>query len=110
MSRHAPNWAIASIFGLTLLTPSVLPQEEAATSDAKQHAMLKLAQEVRKQIVTQPQYGVFDSIHFAIEGNTVILRGKASRPTLKSSVENSVRRIEGVNNVKNEIEVLPGIS
>ena len=67
MSRHAPNWVIASIFGLVLLTPSVRPQQEAATSDAKQQAMLKLAQEVRKQIVTQPQYGVFDSIHFAIE-------------------------------------------
>ena len=107
MSRHAPNWVIASILGLFLLAPSVLPQEEAATPDAKQQAMLKLAQEVRKQIVTQPQYGVFDSLHFAIEGSTVILRGKVSRPTLKSSVENSVRRIEGVNNVKNEIEVLP---
>src|SRR5215471_6781271 len=69
--------------------------------------MLKLAQEVRKQIVRQPQYGVFDSLHFAIEGSSVILRGKASRPTLKSSVENSVKKIEGVNNVTNEIEVLP---
>ena len=107
MSRHAPNWVIASIFGLVLLTPSVLPQEEVATPDARQQAMLKLAQEVRKQIVTQPLYGVFDSLHFAIEGSTVILRGKVSRPALKSSVENSVRRIEGVNNVKNEIEVLP---
>jgi hypothetical protein len=97
---------IAGILGLFLLAPSVLPQEEAATPDAKQQAMLKLAQEVRKQIVTQPQYGVFDSLHFAIEGSTVILRGKVSRPTLKSSVENSVR-IEGVNNVKNQIEVLP---
>jgi len=107
VSRHAPNWVITSILGLFLLAPSVLPQEEAATPDAKQQAMLKLAQEVRKQIVTQPQYGVFDSLHFAIEGSTVILRGKVSRPTLKSSVENAVRRIEGVNNVKNEIEVLP---
>ena len=107
MSRHAPNWVIASISGLVLLTPSVLPQEEAATSDAKQQAILRLAQEVRKQIVMQPQYGVFDSLHFAIQGDTVILRGKASRPTLKSGVENSVKRIEGVNNVTNEIEVLP---
>ena len=108
MSHHAaPNWVIASIFGLVLLTPSVLPQEETATSGTKQQATLKLAQEVRKQIVTQPQYGVFDSLHFALEGNTVILRGKASRPTLKSSVENSVKKIEAVNNVRNEIEVLP---
>jgi osmotically-inducible protein OsmY len=77
------------------------------TSDAQQQATLKLAQRVRREIVMQPQYGVFDYIHFAIQGDTVILRGKASRPTLKSGIENSVKRIEGVNNVKNEIEVLP---
>ena len=107
MSRHAPNWVIVSISALVLLTPSLLPQEEAVTPDAKQQATLKLAQAVRKEIVMQPLYGVFDYIHFAIQGDTVILRGKASRPTLKSSIENSVKRIEGVNNVKNEIEVLP---
>src|SRR5215470_6627222 len=98
---------IASISALVLLTPSVLPQEQAVTPDAKQQANLKLAQEVRRQIVMQPLFGVFDYIHFAVQGDTVILRGKASRPTLKSSVENSVKRIEGVNHVKNEIEVLP---
>ena len=107
MSRHAPNWVFVSISALVLLTPSLLPQEEAVTPDAKQQATLKLAQAVRKEIVMQPLYGVFDYIHFAIQGDTVILRGKASRPTLKSSIENSVKRIEGVNNVKNEIEVLP---
>ena len=107
MSRHAPNWVIVSISALVLLTPSLLPQEEAVTPDAKQQATLKLAQAVRKEIVMQPQYGVFDYIHFAIQGDTVILRGKASRPTLKSGIENSVKRIEGVSNVKNEIEVLP---
>lgn len=107
MSRHAPNWVIAAISGLVLLTSSALPQEEAATPAAKQQATLKLAEQVRKQIVTQPQYGVFDFLHFAMQGETVILRGKASRPTLKSSVENAVKKIEGVNNVTNEIEVLP---
>lgn len=105
MSRHPSSWVIA-IAGLFLLMPSVLPQETEAP-DAKQQAISKLAQEVRKQIVTQPQYGVFDSIHFAIEGDTVILRGYASRPTLKSGIENSVKRIEGVNKVTNDIEVLP---
>jgi hyperosmotically inducible protein len=107
VSRHAPNWVIVSISALVLLTPYLLPQEEAVTPDAKQQATLKLAQAVRREIVMQPLYGVFDYIHFAIQGDTVILRGKASRPTLKSSIENSVKRIEGVNNVKNEIEVLP---
>ena len=108
MAHHSSNWMIATISALLLLAPSVQSQqEEAATPDAKQQATLKLAQEVRKQIVMQPQYGVFDNIHFAIQGNTVILRGSASRPTLKSGIENSVKRIESVDKVTNEIEVLP---
>jgi hyperosmotically inducible periplasmic protein len=107
MSCHGPNWMFAGIFGLVLLTPSVLPQEEAVAPDAKQQATLKLAEQVRKQIVMQPQYSVFDYLHFAIKGDTVILRGKVSRPTLKSGVENAVKKIEGVTQVINEIEVLP---
>ena len=54
-----------------------------------------------------PLYGVFDDIHFGIKGRSVILRGEASRPTLKSSAENVVKKIEGVETVDNEIEVLP---
>jgi len=107
MNRHTPNLVIASFLGLVLLSPSVLAQEQSATPDAKQQANVKLAEEVRKQIVMNPLYGVFDHIHFAVKGDTVILRGRASRPTLKSTIENTVKRIEGVNNVKNEIEVLP---
>jgi osmotically-inducible protein OsmY len=70
--------------------------------------MTKLAEAVRKAIVTNTQYGVFDSIHFAIKGgNTVILRGEASRPILKSSLENTIKKIPGVASVQNEIQVLP---
>ncbi len=107
MSHCAPNWIIASIIGLVLLAPSALSQQQAM-SDAQQQAVLKIAKEVRHQIVSQPRYGVFDSINFGIQGtDTVILRGYASRPVLKSDIENAVKRIEGVKNLKNEIEVLP---
>ena len=107
MSHRVSNCVCAGIFSLALFTPSVLARQEATSLDAKQQATLKLAREVRKQIVTVPQYGVFDSIHFALKGNTVILRGEASRPTLKSAVENAVKRIEGVESVDNQIQVLP---
>jgi osmotically-inducible protein OsmY len=107
MSYRVPMWVIAS-FSLVLLVPSVRSQEPGASPNANQQAILKLAEEVRKEIVRQPRYGVFDNVHFAIQGgDTVILRGYASRPVLKSDIENSVKRIEGVKNVKNEIEVLP---
>src|SRR5437763_16087528 len=107
MNHHARNSICAGIFSLVLFTPLVLARQEATSLDAKQQATLKLAREVRKQIVTVPQYGVFDSIHFALKGNTVILRGEASRPILKSAVENAVKRIEGVESVENQIQVLP---
>jgi osmotically-inducible protein OsmY len=108
VNHRAFTTAIAGIFSFVLLAPSALPQDQGASSDANQQAVLKMAQEIRNQIVTLPQYGVFDNIHFAIQGgDTVILRGQASRPTLKSGIENSVKKIDGVKHVTNEIEVLP---
>jgi hyperosmotically inducible periplasmic protein len=108
MSYRPHAWAIAGISSLALLAASVLAQQQGAMSDAQQQAVLRIAKEVRKQILTQPLYGVFDNIHFAIKGaDTVILRGQASRPILKSTIENSVKKIEGVQTVTNEIEVLP---
>ena len=96
-----------SILGLVIQIPSASAQQTPAPSDAQQQALVKLAEAVRKQIVTNTQYGVFDFIHFAIKGDTVILRGQASRPGLKSGLESSIKRINGVKTVQNEIEVLP---
>jgi len=41
------------------------------------------------------------------EGDKVTLLGEVTRPTLKSDAEASVKSIEGVASVKNNIEVLP---
>ncbi|HXE15450.1 MAG TPA: BON domain-containing protein [Bryobacteraceae bacterium] len=81
--------------------------EQKSAGGLSQDEVLRIAKEVQKQIGTLPLYGVFDDIHFGIKGRSVILRGEASRPTLKSSAENVVKKIEGVETVDNEIEVLP---
>lgn len=108
MRLHMRVCIALSILGLVMQVPPALAQQSAAPSDAQQQSIVKLAEAVRKQVVTNPQYGVFDSIHFAIKGgNTVILKGWASRPILKSGLENSIKRIAGVKSVVNEIEVLP---
>ena len=67
----------------------------------------RIAKEVRHQLVMLPYYGIFDDLAFRVEGNTVTLLGQVSRPTLKSDAENVVKRIEGVGQVINNIEVLP---
>jgi len=67
----------------------------------------RMARAIQKEIVTLPTYGVFDDIRFSIKDGTVTLKGLASRPTLKSSAENVAKKVEGVQKVVNNIEVLP---
>jgi hyperosmotically inducible protein len=69
--------------------------------------MSKLAQEVRHQLVMLPYYTIFDDLAFRVDGSTVTLLGAVTRPTLKSDAENVVKRVEGVTQVNNQIEVLP---
>jgi hyperosmotically inducible protein len=63
--------------------------------------------QVRHELVMLPYYGVFDNLAYRVDGSTVTLLGQVTRPTLKSSAENVVKDIEGVERVENKIEVLP---
>ena len=55
-----------------------------------------------------PYYGVFDDLSYKVDTDgTVTLSGVVVRPTLKSDAEGTVKRIEGVTKVVNNIEVLP---
>src|ERR1700681_3622272 len=74
------------------------------TGDANE---TRIAKEVRHQLVTLPYYGVFDDLAFRVEGSKVTLMGAVTRPTLKSDAENVTKRVEGVTQVDNRIEVLP---
>ncbi len=67
---------------------------------------MEMAAAIQKAIVTLPNYGVFDQISFGIGQDTAILRGFASRPTLKESAEKVVRQVKGVEEVINQIEVM----
>lgn len=106
--HRMPRWPMAGVLGLIFIAPSALPQDQGAMSDSQQQVVLRIAKQVRKEILSLPQYGVFDDIRYGIRGgDTVVLQGEASRPMLKSSIEKVVKKIEGVKDVKNEIEVLP---
>jgi hyperosmotically inducible periplasmic protein len=72
-----------------------------------QEDTLRIVQEVQKKLAGLPTYSVFDWITFGVQGKTIVLKGYASRPTLKSDAENAVKRIKGVEQVINQIEVLP---
>jgi hyperosmotically inducible protein len=66
-----------------------------------------IVKQIRGKLNGLTDYGIFDSLRFAFKGNTVVLKGYASRPMLKSEAEKVVKGIEGVEGVDNEIQVLP---
>ena len=70
-------------------------------------ARQNLIKEVRHQLLLLPYYSVFDNLSYRIDGDTVTLDGQVVRPTLKSDAESAVKSIEGVEEVVNNIEVLP---
>ena len=73
-----------------------------------QKGLDRVYKEVRHELVMLPYYGVFDNLSYKVDPDgTVTLLGQVVLPTLKSDAENSVKRIEGVEKVVNNIEVLP---
>ena len=67
----------------------------------------RFVREIRHELVMLPYYGVFDNLAYKVDGYKVTLMGQVTRPTLKSSAERVVKDIEGVEQVVNNIEVLP---
>lgn len=67
----------------------------------------RLVREVRHELIMLPYYGVFDTLSFRIEGRTVVLDGQVVDPVVRADAGNSVKHIEGVEKVVNNIEVLP---
>jgi len=102
--------AFTSISSSAAPTPqkkkSKLESRPRAEGEARDQAYL--TKEIRKEIVTLPFYGVFDWFEYKIEPDgTVYLAGQVTRPTLKKDAQRRVEKVEGVDRVINQIEVLP---
>ena len=100
MRRHLWTWV-----PLLVLVPAMATA--AANQAASSRGTERIIREVRHELVMLPYYGVFDNLAYKVDGANVTLMGQVTRPTLKSDAENVVKKIEGVEHVKNEIEVLP---
>jgi hyperosmotically inducible periplasmic protein len=88
-----------------LLVLATLSTAQDAQLSAKSEE--RIVKEVRHELLMLPYFGVFDYIAYKVTGPTVTLLGQVVRPSLKSDAENVVKKIEGVEKVDNQIEVLP---
>jgi hyperosmotically inducible periplasmic protein len=109
ISRFAALVACAALlagptFGVAQAATSA---QESNTNTWGQQDLTRIVTSVRKQLLSLPDYGIFDWLTFGLQGHTVILNGYASRPVLKSEAEKVVKGINGVQAVQNDIKVLP---
>ncbi len=109
LRRHIGFTTIAVILGISVLIPLAQAQQQDhndAFVPGTQNES-RIVQEVRHQLVMLPYYSIFDDLAFKVDGSTVTLVGAVVRPVLKSDAENVTKRVEGVTQVNNQIEVLP---
>lgn len=69
---------------------------------------VKIAKEVRHELLMLPYYSLFDDLEFSVQGRVVTLTGTltSEHAVTKSQAENVVKKIEGVAKVVNQINVL----
>jgi len=93
---------------VTLAVPSMaIAQQQTPAVRASSHSDDAIKREVRHELVMLPWYSVFDNLAYSVNGYQVTLVGQVVRPSLKSDAEAAVKKIEGVESVDNQIEVLP---
>src|ERR1700722_12769248 len=92
---------------LGFATLSIAQDQPAQRDQPSPRSQERITKEVRHELLMLPYFGVFDNIAYKVDGSTVTLIGQVVRPSLKSDAEGSVKHIEGVEKVDNQIEVLP---
>jgi hyperosmotically inducible protein len=102
------HWQFAIALTLIAFASLGIAQDQPAQRDQPSaRSQERITKEVRHELLMLPYFGVFDNIAYKVEGDTVTLLGQVVRPSLKSDAGNSVKHIEGVEKVDNQIEVLP---
>jgi hyperosmotically inducible protein len=98
--RSVRSGPVSSFLLLAIVLASV-------TLGAQSLADQETTLQIRRALERLPYYGVFDSLSYSVERGTVTLSGSVYRGELKNDAAKAVKRISGVDEVANQIEVLP---
>ncbi len=68
---------------------------------------LQVFREVSRQVLRYPHFTVFDNVQAQVDQGVVTLTGKVTMPYKSTDIERQVTKLNGVQQVRNKIEVLP---
>ncbi len=92
---------------VAFVTVALLLSGVTGVRPAAARAPKSTVEQIRKELLQLPYYGVFDFLAFSYDKGTVTLMGYAYRPTLKTDAVRAVKRVPGVDNVVDKVEELP---
>jgi osmotically-inducible protein OsmY len=87
-----------------LLLAAMLSISSAALAQDRRD--VKLAEEIGKSLVGYPRLTIFDDINASVENGAVVLTGRVTMPYKKDDLEKRIGKIDGVQNLRNDIAVL----
>ncbi len=112
--KRALNMCLAAVLilgatGFAAAKSASQPVQPPAISDPDTNPKMeqRVVDQVRHELVMLPQFGIFDNLAYKVDGGTVTLLGQVRNAVLKDEAEHSVKHIEGVDKVENQIEILP---
>jgi hyperosmotically inducible protein len=104
--RKGFQLVLAAVLGIGMIAPAFASSTaDVATDNARLEQ--RLFGEVHHALAMIPQYSVFDDLSYSINGGTVTLYGQVRNAVIKDEAASSVKHLEGVERVNNQIEILP---
>src|SRR5579864_2404351 len=97
--------ALLAMAFVTLGVSSARAASKSVAPSGSQKYEAWLNKAVHHELVMLPYYGVFDNLTYRVDGTQVTLMGDVVNPSTKSGAEASVKHLEGVTRVVNEIRV-----
>src|SRR5437016_489067 len=76
-------------------------------NSSDQKSQQRITKEVRHELAMMPQLSIFDNLAYRVDGSTVTLLGQVRNAVLKDEAQQAVKHIEGVEQINNQIEILP---
>lgn len=104
MKTTRRTWGFNGLFVGTLAATAALAM---ATVDAQPASVRQATERVRTALEGLPHYGVFDFVAFQMDQGSVMLTGYAYHGSLKSDASKALSDLGGIDEVGNNIEVLP---
>ncbi len=79
----------------------------SAPAWAAERENLAIFRDVSRQVLRYPQFTIFDSVHAQVHEGVVTLSGRVTMPYKSKDIARRVAGVEGVDDVRNEVTVLP---